>query len=56
MGDQATDSQADPELDPDDTPLEEVKASLRRALQELKSGQRIPIAQMWDGIDTMPLP
>ena len=40
------------EHDPDDTPLEEVKASLRRALEESKSGQRIPIAQMWDGIDT----
>jgi hypothetical protein len=44
------------ELDPDDTPLEEVKASLRRALQESKSGQRIPLAQMWDGIDTTSLP
>jgi hypothetical protein len=47
---------ADLEHDPDDTPLEEVKASLRRALQESKSGQRIPIAQMWDGIDTTPSP
>jgi hypothetical protein len=36
------------EVDPDDTPIEEVKASLRRALQEAKSGQRIPIAQMWE--------
>jgi hypothetical protein len=35
----------------DDTPLEEIKESLRRALQEAKSGQRIPISQMWDGID-----
>lgn len=39
------------EQDPDDTPLEEVKASLRRSLEESKPGQRIPIAQMWDGID-----
>lgn len=63
MEDQASDSQSGPqqnpqeeemELDPDDTPLEEVKASLRRALQESKSGQRIPIVQMWDGIDTTP--
>jgi hypothetical protein len=37
--------------DPDDTPLEEVKASLRRALAESKSGQRIPIAQMWEDSD-----
>lgn len=39
------------EIDPDDTPIEEVKSSLRRALQEAKSGQRIPIAQIWESID-----
>jgi PHD/YefM family antitoxin component YafN of YafNO toxin-antitoxin module len=39
------------ELEIYDTPLEEVKASLRRSLAEAKSGQRIPLAQMWDGID-----
>jgi hypothetical protein len=39
------------EVDLDDTPIEEVKASLRRALQEAKSGQRIPISQMWESID-----
>jgi hypothetical protein len=36
------------EIDPDDTPLGEVKASLRRALQEAKLDQRIPISQMWE--------
>ena len=36
---------------PDDTTVEEVKASLRRALQEAKTGQRIPISQMWEGIN-----
>jgi len=39
------------ETDPDDTPIEEVKASLRRSLQEAKAGQRIPLSQMWEGID-----
>jgi hypothetical protein len=39
------------EIDPDDTPIEEVKASLKRALQEAKSGQRIPIDRMWEEID-----
>jgi hypothetical protein len=39
------------EVNSDDTPIEEVKASLRRALQEAKSGQRIPISQMWKSID-----
>ena len=39
------------QTDPDDTPIEEVKASLRRALQEAKAGQRIPLSEMWEGID-----
>jgi hypothetical protein len=37
--------------DPDDTPIEEVKASLKRAFQQAKAGQRIPFEKMWDGID-----
>ena len=43
-----TDEAAD---DPDDTPVVEIKASLKRALQEAKTGQRIPLSQMWEGID-----
>ena len=39
------------EEDPDDTPVEEIKASLRRALQEAKEGKRIPLSEMWEGID-----
>ncbi|MEG4305554.1 type II toxin-antitoxin system RelN family antitoxin [Microcoleus sp. D3_18a_C4] len=39
------------EDDPDDTPVAEIKASLKRALQEAKTGQRIPLSQMWEGID-----
>lgn len=41
----------DNESDPDDTPLEEVKASLKQALQEAKAGERISLEQMWEGID-----
>ena len=37
--------------DPDDTPIEEIKASLKRAFQQAKAGQRIPLEQMWEGID-----
>ncbi|NER23484.1 MAG: hypothetical protein F6J86_43520 [Symploca sp. SIO1B1] len=37
--------------DPDDTPIEEVKASLRRALQQAKSGQTRPISELWERID-----
>ncbi|MBW4476083.1 MAG: hypothetical protein KME54_04215 [Tolypothrix brevis GSE-NOS-MK-07-07A] len=39
------------EIDPDDTPIEEIKASLRRALHQAKTGQRLPLSQMWEGID-----
>ena len=39
------------EEDPDDTPVAEIKASLRRALQEAKAGQRIPLSEMWDDLD-----
>ncbi len=39
------------EDDPDDTRVAEVKASLKRSLQEAKAGQRIPLSQMWEGIE-----
>jgi len=39
------------EDDPDDTPVEEVKASLRRALQQAKAGQIRPISELWERID-----
>ncbi|NER94298.1 MAG: hypothetical protein F6J86_10735 [Symploca sp. SIO1B1] len=35
--------------DYNDTPIEEVKASLRRALQQAKSGQTRPISELWKG-------
>lgn len=39
------------EQDPDDTPVEEIKTSLRRALQAAKTGQTRPISELWDRID-----
>jgi len=39
------------EDDPDDTPIEEVKASLKRAFQQAKAGKTRPISEMWEGID-----
>lgn len=39
------------ENDPDDTPVEEVKASLRRAREQAKSGQTRPISELWNRID-----
>ena len=39
------------EEDPDDTPVAEIKASLKRALQEAKTGQTRQISELWEGID-----
>ncbi|MBE8991246.1 hypothetical protein [Nostoc sp. LEGE 12450] len=39
------------EVDPDDTPVEEIKASLRRALQQAKAGQTRPLSELWVRID-----
>ena len=39
------------ESDPDDTPVEEIKASLRRALQERKEGKTRQISELWERID-----
>ncbi len=39
------------EFDCDDTSVEEIKASLRTALQEAKADKRIPLNKMWDDID-----
>ncbi|MDJ1170172.1 hypothetical protein PMG71_12100 [Roseofilum sp. BLCC_M154] len=41
----------DEEVDPDDTPVEEIQASLRRALQEAKEGKTRPISELWERID-----
>jgi mRNA-degrading endonuclease RelE of RelBE toxin-antitoxin system len=37
--------------DPDDTPVEEIKASLKRALQQAKAGQTRPISELWERVD-----
>ncbi|NJR57463.1 MAG: hypothetical protein HC769_00555 [Cyanobacteria bacterium CRU_2_1] len=39
------------EFNPDDTPTEVVLEGLRQGLHEALTGQTIPLAQMWDGID-----
>ncbi|MBW4518885.1 MAG: hypothetical protein KME16_04175 [Scytolyngbya sp. HA4215-MV1] len=37
--------------DPDDTPTEVVLEGIRQGLHEAFTGQTIPLAQLWDGID-----
>lgn len=38
------------ENDPDDTPIKSVKVILKISLQQAKTGERIPLAQILDGI------
>lgn len=39
---------SDEDIDPDDTPTEEVLASLRRSVQQIRSGERIPLSEIWE--------
>lgn len=39
------------ESDPDDTPVAEIKASLRRSLQQVKAEETRPIFELWERID-----
>ncbi|GAA6620215.1 hypothetical protein [Scytonema sp. NUACC26] len=39
------------DIEQDDTPVEEIKASLRRALQQVKAGETRPISELWNRID-----
>lgn len=46
-----TETMSELENNNDNDSTESVKASLQRALLQAKTGQRIPISQMWEGID-----
>lgn len=39
------------ENNPDDTAIEDVKASLKRGFQQAKAGQTRPISELWSRID-----
>jgi len=39
------------EIDEDDTPVEVIKENFRQAWSEAMSGQTIPAAEIWDGIE-----
>ncbi len=38
----------DEEIDVDDTPTEEVLASLKRSIQQIRAGKRIPLTEIWE--------
>ncbi len=35
-------------IDPDDTLTEEVLAGLKRSIQQIKAGERVPLAEIWE--------
>jgi hypothetical protein len=45
------DLKSNPSTDPDDTPIEEIAASLRQGWHDAMNGKTIPISQLWDGMD-----
>jgi hypothetical protein len=44
-------NESESESVPDDTPVTEIKASLRRSLQQVKAGETRPISELWERID-----
>jgi hypothetical protein len=42
---------AQPEPDPNETPNDRILESLHQGFKEAFTGQTVPLAQMWDGID-----
>lgn len=44
-------NESEAEFDPDDTPVAEIKASLRRSLQQVKAGETRPISELWERIN-----
>jgi hypothetical protein len=41
----------EPEIDPDDEPIETVREGIRQGWHEAMTGRTYPISQLWDGID-----
>jgi hypothetical protein len=37
--------------DPDDTPIEEIRAGLYQGWQDVLAGRTKPVAQLWEGMD-----
>jgi hypothetical protein len=39
------------DIDVDDTPIQEIKESLTRAFEEVKSGKTRPVSELWERIE-----
>ena len=47
----ASETENESDFDPDDPSVEAIKASLKKALHQVRTGQTVPLSQMWEGID-----
>jgi hypothetical protein len=44
-------TEVEEDFDPDDPSIEAIKANLQKALQQVRTGQTLPLSQLWDGIE-----
>ncbi|BAU14508.1 hypothetical protein LEP3755_50560 [Leptolyngbya sp. NIES-3755] len=44
-------SETENDFDPDDPPVDAIKANLQKALHQVRTGQTLPLSQMWEGIE-----
>ncbi|GAP93619.1 hypothetical protein [Leptolyngbya sp. NIES-2104] len=44
-------SEAESDFNPDDPTVEAIKASLTKALHQVRTRHTLPLSQMWDGIE-----
>jgi hypothetical protein len=44
-------TEAEDEFDPDDPTVDAIKANLQKALRQVRTGQTLPLSQLWDGIE-----
>lgn len=42
---------AEPEDDPDDTPIADIREGLYQGWQDILAGRTKPVSQLWEGID-----
>jgi hypothetical protein len=42
---------SEPEEDPDDTPIAEIRAGLYQGWQDVLAGRTKPVSQLWEGMD-----
>lgn len=47
----ASESKNEDDFDPDDPSVDAIKANLQKALHQVRTGQTLPLSELWDGIE-----